>query len=909
MNDRWEALFDELADLPAAERARRLAELHDEDPRQAAFLAGLLNADAAGTHALAGPVAERAPELVAAAFDTALARTGERVGRYRLVSILGRGGMAEVWLAERADGEFEQRVALKLVRSEIGSEEFFQRFLRERQILARLDHPGIARLLDGGRSERGEPYIVLELIDGTPIQEWCREHEASIEERIRLLIEVALAVDYAHRNFVVHRDLKPSNILVGRDGHAKLLDFGIAKLLGLDDGDTAIPSPLLTRIGSVALTPAYAAPEQILGEPVTTATDVYALGALLYELLTGRVPHPERGNRLAELVRAVELETLEAPSACLRRELATAAGSALARRRAHRLEGDLDTILLKALHREPARRYPSAAAFAEDLQRHLDGRPVLARADSFGYRASRFVRRHRLAVAGSVLLAATVLVGLGMTLWQARVARAQARKAETVRAFLESLFESNDPSQALGTPITVQSVLEEGVRRVDVELAAEPALQAEMLDLLARLQRKMGRSPEAQPLAERSLALRERLFGPASLEVAQARTLLGWVLYDQGMAREGKPLLEAGIEGLKAHLGMRHLDIPDNLVALVAVTFRVDGAAAALPLAQERAELYRRWHGENEELVATAISELGPIYFELNRYRDAEAANRESATIFARILPPMHPHHYAPNLNLGRLLVEEKRFAEARAPLMKALEVARTTFSPEHPRTARAHLNLAQMYRGLGEIDAGLEAAEEAFRISHGRDAFSAAHAQMLIGTLHARAGRWAEAAAHYDDAVARFTEIAGDEHPAVLTSRAHRGLALLHLDHRAEGLEAMASSLAAFEALGAAGERSASWIALALGEERRRDGQLEDALALHQKARALYVKGPGEDSIDVATCDYQIALDLLAMDLRTGPEMNREEAKRRLENARELLRRLEPTGEVLRAVETELAR
>ncbi|MFL6203216.1 MAG: serine/threonine-protein kinase, partial [Thermoanaerobaculia bacterium] len=343
---RWEGLFDELSELPLPDRDRRLAALKGEDPELAARLALLLAADGETTDFLGRPAVElfgEEPSLPA----------GTRIGSWRLLELLGRGGMGEVYLAERDEGTFKQRAALKLIKRGMDSRAIVRRFVRERQILSRLDHPGIARLLDGGSAVDGRPFFVLERVEGVPITE---VRQGGLEGTLRLVQDVCAAVDSAHRRLVVHRDLKPANILVTKDGAVKLLDFGIAKLLaGGEEEETAA----LTQLDARVLTPAYAAPEQILGEPITTATDVYALGVLLFELITGTLPHSRERRSLGEMIGALARETVERPSAVLRR--ATGEESA---RLARLLAGDLDLIVLTALHRDPARRYPSAAALA-----------------------------------------------------------------------------------------------------------------------------------------------------------------------------------------------------------------------------------------------------------------------------------------------------------------------------------------------------------------------------------------------------------------------------------------------------------------------------------------------------------------------------------------------------------------
>jgi murein DD-endopeptidase MepM/ murein hydrolase activator NlpD len=403
--------------------------------------------------------------------------------------------MGEVFLAERADGAFEQRVALKLVKRGMDSEEIVRRFERERQILARLEHPGIARLLDGGTAPDGRPYFVLELVAGEPILAYCRRVKASFEERLRLVIDACEAVDAAHRSLVVHRDLKPSNLLVSAEGQVKLLDFGIAKLLA------EAPEEIATQQMRMLLTPAYAAPEQILGEPVTTATDVYALGVILYELLTGRSPHP-RGRTPAAVASDAGGETVERPSAVLREADPESGGEGAGipdrRRFARRAQGDLDTVVLAALHRDPRRRYGSAAELGTDLRRFLEGKPIRARADSALYRGRKFLLRHKLASAALLAAVLSLVLGIGVSARQARIATAQAQRAERVKGLLLSIFREANPESGQGPELTAREILADGARRVETKLALEPEVQAELFDAIAQIDQSLGgrASPE-----------------------------------------------------------------------------------------------------------------------------------------------------------------------------------------------------------------------------------------------------------------------------------------------------------------------------------------------------------------------------------------------------------------------------
>ncbi|GMU66910.1 MAG: hypothetical protein AMXMBFR36_31840 [Acidobacteriota bacterium] len=538
-------LFEELVELGGRERRTRLAAL--EDRTLAAGVERLLAADGVSDSALIDPLRAAAGWMAEADGVAALPldRRGERIGPWRIVEPLGRGGMGEVFVAERADGAFERRVALKLLKRGLDSEEIVARFLAERRILARLDHPGIARLVDGGLAADGRPYFALELVAGRPITNWCAERELGLEARLRLVLDVVAAVDFAHRNLVVHRDLKPSNVLVTDSGEVKLLDFGIAKLLG-DGSDDA------TRTGARLLTPRYAAPEQLAGEPVTTATDVHALGLLVWELVTGEparrlpsgvVPSPadlERDTRTPPSARV--LESAEPGRAPLEED------SPRARRRlARRLSGDLDKVVLRALRREPERRYPSAAAFGEDVVRFLENRPVAARGGALAYRAGKFARRHRAAVVTAALVALSLAAGVAATLRQARIAeteraRAERRFADVRRLANVALFDVHATLDNVAGSLATRRLLVETALAYLDDLAREAGDEPALLDELATAYERTaevqgmpgwpseGRSGDALASLERALELRRRLSAAAgsgrAADLAEARLLV-----------------------------------------------------------------------------------------------------------------------------------------------------------------------------------------------------------------------------------------------------------------------------------------------------------------------------------------------------------------------------------------------
>jgi hypothetical protein len=410
--ERVQTVFAAAAELHGDARRRYLDESCGEDTALRAEVESLLASDASDTGVISGAIEGAAMNLLGRESPV-----GRRVGAYRIIRELGRGGMGSVYLAVRADDQYQKQVAIKLVRGDFTGGPILGRFRAEMQILATLDHPYIARLLDGGATADGLPYLVMEYVDGIPIDRYCREHALNAERICELFCKVCEAVAFAHRNLIIHRDLKPGNILVTAEGTPKLLDFGIAKLLA--------PSPdatLLTHTALQPLTPDYASPEQVRGEPVTTATDVYQLGTLLYELLTGRKPHRIQSFTSEEIARVVCREDAVRPSA------AAAEGSTAVPGK--RLLGDLDNIVLMALRKEPERRYPSAEQFREDIVRHLKAMPVAAREDTVAYRAGRFLRRHRLGVAATALVFLSLAGGIVATDQERRQADLQRRQAE-----------------------------------------------------------------------------------------------------------------------------------------------------------------------------------------------------------------------------------------------------------------------------------------------------------------------------------------------------------------------------------------------------------------------------------------------------------------------------------------------
>ncbi len=464
--------------------------------------------------------------------------SGKRIGAYQLLRLLGEGGMGKVYLAARADDLYKKEVAIKTVQGGLGqSRALLLRFRSERQILANLDHPNIARLLDGGITDDGLPYLVMEYVNGIRVDDYCRINKLSTEQRLQLFSTVCAAVEYAHKNLVVHRDIKPANILVTAEGVPKLLDFGIAKLIDPESGELA-----QTLTAERMMTPEYASPEQVRGDQVTTSTDVYALGVLLYELLAGKRPFRLDTTSPLEIARIICEQEPEPPSVVSAANAERAAPDA-----ARTLSGDLDNIVLMAMRKEPARRYVSVAALADDVKAYLTGYPVHARTDTWKYRSGKVVRRHKAAAAAAAIVTLALIgFSMGMGLLAKRATR-ERLTAQRESQFLEGIFEAATPDRTRGQQITARELLDQGAQRVDRELAADPGLQGTMLYNIGRAYVALGLYDEALPELERAYALRRKSLGDQNADVAD--TLFAWAdaLRFQGELKKAEPLFRQAL--------------------------------------------------------------------------------------------------------------------------------------------------------------------------------------------------------------------------------------------------------------------------------------------------------------------------------------------------------------------------
>jgi serine/threonine protein kinase len=736
--ERAMALFDTIVDLPDEQRSAALAQ-ESADVRERVL--ALLGADRAADPAfLDGPLA--GPGAPRAAIDA-----GARYGAWTLVRPIGEGGMGQVWLAERGDGMYSRRAAVKLLGRGVGGPATQARFVREGQILARLTHPNVASLIDAGVQD-GERFLVLEYVAGQRVDDWCDARRLGIRDRVKLFLQVCSAVAHAHGNFVVHRDLKPSNVFVSDDGVVKLLDFGVAKLL--DTAEAGREATELTRAGGVGMTPEFAAPEQVAGGAVTAATDVHALGLVLYELLTGRRPFAKGSRTTAAVLRAIL--DVEAPraSAAVAGERDEQHGRALAERRstlparlADELRGDLDNILAKALKKVPAERYGTVRELAADLQRWLDDLPVEARSDSISYRTLKFVRRHRYAVGTATVAVLALVVGAAVALWQAHEARLQAQRAEresaratAVKEFVLDLFNEgdvNNPGGKIARDATVETLLSNGAARIERRLANQPEAREELLDTLAILQLQYQAPTVAESLYRQLRATRTELYGAGDERTLDAAVRISTALRNQSKYAEADAICADVLRTLDA----RGLAAP-----------RVRGHALS-----ERAYANFR--------LATGDASLAVKF--------GEEAVRVLGT-----LPPDETYQDA-IYNLGRAYEAGLRLDDAAATYARGIEVARQVFGDDATQVHGGHQMRARVLGDLGAYHAAereLAAAEAGFRRKVGDqhryyvDA-AAEHAEIL-----AEWGRWRDAEPVLRDTYAKKVALRGPENTVAVRTQ-----------------------------------------------------------------------------------------------------------------------------------------
>ena len=795
----------------------------------------------------------------------ATGRADERIGPYRLIEEIGRGGMSRIFRAERVDGAFEQEVAIKLLRFGLDSDDARRRFRLEQQVLASLDHPSIAELHGGGLTKDDVPYLVMEYVDGQPITEYCDARECTVEERLQLLITAGEALQYAHRNLVVHRDLKPSNILVipddsgtGSGGTVKLLDFGIAKLLRAEDHGFTIPA---TQTGVHPMTPAYAAPEQVRGDAINASTDVYQLGVLAYELLTGCNPHRADGSDTRSVERAV-LETIPT------RPSASVAANDAAADRQRQLRGDLDAIVLKALRKNPDERYASAEAFCTDLQRYLDERPVQARAITPTYRARKFVRRHRHAVAAGLAILVLVAGFVAMlireqaqTAQQRNRAQTEAQTAEQVSSFLVGLFEASNPMGTEGD-LTAQELLAQGEQRIRA-LDGQPQVQAQMLDAMGRAHIGLGNYAAADSLLQRALALRRRTAEAPHPGIASGLIHRATALDGRGHYAAAESLAHAALQMRRALFDAPHPDVAEGLNDLALYKKRQGHYAAAESLYRAALSMQQRAPDIPDQTIAATKNDLGQLLTERGEYVRAESLQHDVLRQRRAHFGDAHPKTAESLNDLAQAVERQGHVAEAESLYREALAIDRKTLGAAHPSTVIDLNNLSVVVERQGrlaEAESLKRRALDLRRKALGTDHPDVTTSMNNLAVLLRKKGDYEQAAALFKRVLERLEAQFGGGHPYVAFTTGNLGDTRLEQGRlpAADSLYRVTHAMIADHF----GERHPH-VATSLSDlarAREKQGQLESAASLQQQAIAIRQDAMGDEHPETAQSVAELA-------------------------------------------------
>lgn len=867
---RWERiqnLFHEVADLPEPEQRVFLKAACGDDDVLVADVLALVEEDARGASFLDRDLAEVAQQVLDEATSTPL--PFKEFGPYRIKKALGEGGMGVVYLAERVD--LGSLVAIKLLRDAWLSPARRERFASEQRTLAQLNHPSIARLYDADTLDDGTPWFVMEYVEGVPLTEYCSEHACSIEERLQLFRAVCEAVQYAHQHAVIHRDLKPSNILVKPDGTIRLLDFGIAKQLESLEAPAGRDQ---TLTGLRLMTPAYAAPEQVRGERVGIQTDVYSLGVILYELLTGGPPFDLSKLTPGEAEAVIVGQDPEKPSTIAQRSVETNPGILSVGKSAW---ADLDVLCLSAMHKDRQRRYQSVEALIRDIDHYLKGEPLEARPDSFHYRLGKFVRRNRRAVSAAALVF-TVVVGL-VIFFTVRLAKArnaaleEAARTQRIQRFMMNLFQGGDESVGPGDSMRVVTLLDRGVQEAQ-SLNGDPKVQAELYQTLGTIYDQLGKFDQADSLLHSALERRKTLFGPDSTEVAESLVALGQLRSDQAQYDDAEKFTRQGVEMTRRHLPPTHPRLGRALYALGEVlvnegkydqgiqvldqAVQIQSAPGGVPadLAESltelaNAEFYaghldvsnsvnlrvlamdRQLYGERHPNVAEDLINLGAIQSEWGHYTETERYYRQALDIIQNFYGKDHPETASAMTLLGRSLNSQGRFNEAADMLRQSLGIQERVYGEVHPRVASAlgELGKVAMQQGkLDEAEADFRRQADIYREVYKGKHYYIGSALANLGGVYMERKQYARAERSFRDALQIYAQTLSANHLNVAIVRVKLGRALIPQRRYAD---AEAQSLAGYEVLMKQSNAPSNWL------ENARKDLVEEYGALHEPDKA----------------------------------------------------------------------
>lgn len=801
-DERWarlQELFSQALELPPEQREAFIERETGPDRELRQEVLELLACD---TGQFTGPLTHAlGAALDATTRDRRKALVGRVVGSYKLVSVLGHGGTGTVYLGERADRQYSAQVAVKIVDSATVHGDLGMRFRAERQILASLNHPNIARLLDAGETQDGQPYLVMEYVHGEPVDRYCDRKQLDLRGRLELFLEICSAVQYAHQNLIVHRDLKPANILVTAEGAPKLLDFGIAKLLDVGDAAAVLA---LTRMNDRLLTPEYASPEQILGRTVTTASDVYALGVVLYELLTGLRPYsvPASASQL-ELERSICVSDPQRPSAAVKRAMesaplegqsdmltiALARGSTPDKLR-RRLLGDVDAIVMRALRKEPHHRYGSVEQLAADVRRYLLREPVSARQGNWLYYSQRFVRRHTFGVSASATFVVLIIAfGVIMSMQTQRIAAERDRaeqenqRAEAVSEFMLGVFSAADPFTKQGErELTARELLDRSGQRVRDDLGQHPEVRARLLESIGRAYRRRGDMSKAVSYLEDAVHIRVQMkYNPAATVAAMAE--LAVALRQMGDVEGSERKLREAIS-LANTKGLQH---SKSYARLLANRGRLELDAGNLEAArgyfEESLRLYREQAGPRDKEVAVVLMELSRVFQWSDNLQQAEAAATEAVSIFASTVQDMHPDRVLAEARLAEVLYLEGRIDEAGPLFVKSLEKQRRLFGEDSRQVADVLDSLSLIMRAQGSLADSEAYARRALAASSaalGPEHTDTAYYRTSFAAVLIQTGKYEEAEAELNHALETYARTLPPDHQYVASAEHLLGELLL---------------------------------------------------------------------------------------------------------------------------------
>jgi len=690
------ALFYDALDLPQDQRQEFVAKKSASDERLFNDVMQMLSAEHSKGDNIAIAVSLQVDKLIDEKYAISI---GDKIGSYQIHSQIGQGGMGRVFLANRIDDEYQHQVAIKVIEEQTVSAQAIQRFQTERQILADLSHRNIAGLIDGGTTEKGLPFIVMEYVEGKPIIEFCESNQLDLKSRLKLFIQVCSAIEYAHQNFVVHRDIKPNNILVTDNGEVKLLDFGIAKLLVDDNKQENLQ---LTHQDIRLLTPTSASPEQISGQTITTRTDVYGLGALLYHLLTGEPLFNLESEIRIELEKAICDKIPQRPS-----EVVASKDSQL---KTKQLIGDIDTMTLKALQKDPQRRYSSASQFSEDIDNYLNNYPILARPDSLLYRMKKLVRRNRSTV---IVASVAVIAFIGSITFytiqlakQRDVATIERQKAEEVADFVLGLFEVSDPSHSKGEKITAKNLLDAGAIRVESELANQPIVQQMMRRVLGEVYYKLGDVDQAEKLLNNALTQQRKIFGENNLEVATTKLALASLYQYSGDFQRAEPLFQEVLNIRKYLLGGEHFDVVESLDSLGFFEQTRGDYQTALTYYQRAYSMGKRLTNKDNESLAETMKNLGTLYQILDRVDEAETFFNDALAMQKRLYNGgPHPQIDNTKRELAGIYRNSRRFEKAESLYLELIESREKMLGPDHVELAHAWNSYSTLLSRMGKAE------------------------------------------------------------------------------------------------------------------------------------------------------------------------------------------------------------